>query len=113
MLGALILLLMAVCYTAGWVHADATRWIRDHRALPAATPRAIARARRRNRADLRHVWPAREAGVRLVRPPLGEPTSFDPFREETDGASLTPNERYADAIADRVAAQLLGGRDAG
>lgn len=58
------------------------------RRLPAATPRAIARVRRRNRLEVRHLIPAREAGVRVVDardydlPRLGEPPSFDPFREE-------------------------------
>ena len=46
------------------------------RPLPAATPRAIARVRRRNRADLRHVRPIRGVGVRDI-----EPGSFDPWGE--------------------------------
>lgn len=82
---AVYLLLVLVGYAVGRLHTDALYWARarEPRPLPAATPRAIARAARRNRADLRHVRPAREAGVRLVRPPpLGEPPSFDPFREE-------------------------------
>lgn len=60
-------------------------------ALPAASARQVARDRRRNRADLRRVLPAREQGVRVVDaqplvfrdiPPrlerLSEPPSFLP-----------------------------------
>jgi hypothetical protein len=88
---AVYTLLVLVGYAVGRLHTDALYWSRAHRPLPAATPRAIARAARRNRADLRRVLPAREQGVRVVAtrplvfradPALGEPPSFDPFREE-------------------------------
>ena len=62
--------------------------------LPAATPRAIARVRRQNRLDLRHVRTAREAGVRVERTSeqlrLGPVQRFawpaeDDFEEHTRG----------------------------
>jgi hypothetical protein len=88
-----------ICYAVGWFHADSTRWFRHQ--LPPATPRAIARVARRNRADLRLVLrpmpglPAREVGVRVTsvrvvppheldRPRLGEPPSFLPDVEAFD-----------------------------
>jgi len=43
--------------------------VRFNAQLPPATPRAIARAARRNRADLRRVLPGREVGVRMVERP--------------------------------------------
>jgi hypothetical protein len=52
-------------------------WWRARWPLPPGTPRAIARAARRNRADLRHVLPAREVGVRVV-----DARNYDPFAEE-------------------------------
>jgi len=64
-------LLVLVGYAVGRLHTDALHWTRarEPRPLPAATARGLARQRRRNRADLRHVLPAREVGVRLVERP--------------------------------------------
>lgn len=85
---AVYTLLVLVGYAVGRLHTDALHWTRDRRPLPTASARGLARAARRIRADLRHVLPAREVGVRVVdrrnhdMPRLGEPPSFDAFTEE-------------------------------
>lgn len=60
----------------------------DTRPLPPATLRSLARAARRNRADLRRVLPARTAGVRFLDrrdydlPRLLEPPPLTAFEQE-------------------------------
>jgi hypothetical protein len=89
---AVYTLLVLVGYAVGALHTSALRWAREHRPLPPATPRAIARAARRARrelSDFSGVRPAREQGVRVTSVRLVEPTHV--FRDNPPRMERLPS----------------------
>jgi hypothetical protein len=101
---AVYLLLVLVGYAVGRLHTDAVYWMRAHRKLPPATPRAIALAARRNRADLRLVMrpldmrPAREIGVHVRARDEAYAVRADPPRLErlSEPPAFLPDVRAFD-----------------
>jgi len=97
-MGALILSLIAASLLMGWCIGFAMGdWLhmprRTTRQLPAATPRAIARVRRRNRADIRAALARHGVTLREPVPPIVRPLprfGFTPIVEVGDERPFVP-----------------------